>query len=467
MTAASAELLFRGGFPTAEMAARVRDARDCSRALETYRFFYPTVSMEAAMQGHRDAGAVECHSALLMACRPRHLLFTGCSDAPYLGSVLDLSAFGPVVVELPAGPYVGIVNDHNSRWIAEIGMHGADGGHGGRYLVVPPEYTGIVPARHHVVRPITNSVLLVVRAFTNDANDDAALDALRRIAIYPLGEAESPPAMRFIDVSAERVDLTPLRWERSLLFWSQLHKVLDEETVVDEFRPLYGMLAALGIEKGRPFDPDARMTAILRQAAADGLEQMLVASFASTREDRMVWPDRKWEWPALRSAAGDFERSTGVDVDARDRWFAHALGASRAMFVRDPSADSLAWLSFRDRYGDYLDGGRPYRLTLPQPVPARQFWSITVYDAQTRSQIRTDEDRAVLRSISELRVMSTARPLELYFGPKVPASRRKRRIKTVSGRGYFVYLRLYGPEPHAFDGSWRPGDFEELVHPSA
>jgi len=467
MTAASAELLFRGGFPTAEMAASVRDARDCSRALEAYRFFYPTVSMEAVMQGHRDAGVEDCRAALLMVCGPRHLLFTGSSDTPYLGTVLDLAAFGPIVVELPSGPLVGVLNDHNSRWVADVGLHGADGGHGGRYLIVPPDYTGLVPSRHHVIRPATNVVLLAIRALTGDADFGEALLALRRVAVYPLRDLDASPTTTFVDVSDERVDLTPLRWERSLLFWSQLHKVLTEETVVDEFRPMYGLLAALGIEKGREFAPDARMTAILRQAAADGLDQMLVASFASTRADRMVWRDRCWEWPALRSAAGDFELPTGVDMEARDRWFAHAVGASRAMFLRAPTADSLSVMCLRDRSGSYLDGGRPYKLTMPQPVPARAFWSITVYDAQTRSQIRTDEDRAVLRSTSELRAMAPNRPLELYFGPKVPASRQSRWLRTVSGRGYFVYLRLHGPDTHAFDDSWRPGDFEELVDQSA
>jgi hypothetical protein len=465
MATASAELLFRGGFPTPEMADSIMDARDFSRATEAYRFFYPTVSMEAVMQGHRDAGVEDGCAALLMLCGPRHLLFTGSSDAPYAGVVIDLAVTGPVVVDLPPGAYVGGINDHNGRWTADLGRHGADGGRGGCYLVLPPGFDGEQPPGYHVVRPVTNSVLVVVRALALTGDFAAALDTLRRLSVHRLADPGGAEHMKFVDVSDQRVDLTPLRWESSLLFWTQLHKVIEQETVVDEFRPMYGLLAALGIEKGRAFAPDARTNAILRRAAIAGREQMLLASFGSRREDRIVWPDRRWEWPALRSALGDFELSTAVDVEARDRWFAHAVGVTRAMFQRSPTADSVSWMCVCSSDGEYLDGGRKYKLTLPQPVPARLFWSVTAYDAQTRSQIRTAEDRAVLRSARELRLVGRTKPLELYFGPHAPSRGRHRWVKTVPGRGFFAYLRLHGPEDDAFGESWRPGDFEELVDP--
>ena len=152
-----------------------------------------------------------------------------------------------------------------------------------------------------------------------------------------------------------------------------------------------------------------------------------------------------------------------MDVDAREKWFFQAIGASPAMFRRSAGAGSLYWLGLRDRTGAYLDGSRHYRLRVPQPVPDKLFWSLTVYDAGTRSQIETGQGRAVLRSMFELRDVSRTEPTELRFGPKPPDGGEDRWIKTVPGRGWFAYFRVYGPEAEAFDGRWKLEDFEEVA----
>src|SRR5262249_20658669 len=153
---------------------------------------------------------------------------------------------------------------------------------------------------------------------------------------------------KFVDVSEKKMDSTLLRWEDNLQYWEKLHKVIDAEAVVDEFRPMYGLLAALGIEKGKPFAPDARMKGILEKAAKAGRDQMLASAFDSARPDRIVWPDRKWEWAALASEGSDFETKTGLDLEARDRWFAQAVAMSPRMLLRGPGAGSLYWLGHRD-----------------------------------------------------------------------------------------------------------------------
>lgn len=135
------------------------------------------------------------------------------------------------------------------------------------------------------------------------------------------------------------------------------------------------------------------------------------------------------------------------------------------MFRRKIGFGSLYWLGLRDKAGAYLDGGKTYKLTVPQPVPAGLFWSVTVYNATTRSEIQTDQDRAALRSLIELtpeKVGKGAKEVDLYFGPKAPDGKEERWIKTTTGKGWFTYFRIYGPEKAAFDGSWRPGDFEEV-----
>jgi hypothetical protein len=144
------------------------------------------------------------------------------------------------------------------------------------------------------------------------------------------------------------------------------------------------------------------MKGILDRAAKVGRQQMLVTAFASTRPDRMAWTDRKWEWAGLVPGDANFQTPNGMDLGARDRWFIQAIVTSPAMFRRTPGAGSLYWLGLRDSTGAYLDGGKTYKLTVPQPVPSKLFWSVTVYDAQTRSMVQTDQNKAALRSMFEL-----------------------------------------------------------------
>lgn len=155
--------------------------------------------------------------------------------------------------------------------------------------------------------------------------------------------------------------------------------------------------------------------------------------------------------------------SGGMDMQARDRWFAQAIVASPAMFSRNPGAGSLYWLGLRDTKDAFLDGGKSYQLRVPYPVPAKLFWSVTAYDAQTRSQIQSQQNKAALRSLFELRnIPEGTKEVTLYFGPKPPAGKEMFWIQTIPGRGWFSYFRIYGPTDPAFNGSWRPGDFEAI-----
>src|SRR5262245_61950330 len=229
------------------------------------------------------------------------------------------------------------------------------------------------------------------------------MDKLRTIKIYPLATAADPQLLKFVDITEKEMDGTCLRWEDNIQYWQKLHEIIDAEPLADKFLPMYGLLAAIGIEKGKPFAPDARMKGILEKAAKLGREQMLVSSFASGRPDRFAWKDRRWEWIGLVPDSAQFETKAGIDLEARDRWFAQAIVTSPAMFRRTQGAGSLYWLGHRDRGGAFVDGGKTYRLTVPQPVPGGLFWSVTVYDAATRSQIQTKQDRAALRSLFELK----------------------------------------------------------------
>jgi hypothetical protein len=452
---------FKGSYPTDATVAAARDDADFQRAVTAYRFWYPTVSCEGIFNGGRSVGVKDNENLLVMACTPRQVAFTPNSDTPYGAGAIDL-ANGPYVIEVPPGPFIGLVDDHHQGWVLDMGIPGPAGPKGAKHLILPPGYKGEVPTGYFVGRALSNKVLVALRALPQNGDVKGALNALRQVKIYPLSTAANPKLATFVDVSDKDIDSTCLKWEDNFQFWEKLNAIIQAEPLVEKFLPMYGLLSALGIEKDKLFEPDARMKDILERAAKTGRDQMLVSAFASNRPDRLAWPDRKWEWAGLVANSAQFETPGGLDLEARDRWFAQAIVTSPAMFNRKSGAGSLYWLGVRDKAGAFLNGAKTYKLTVPLPVPNKLFWSVTVYDAQTRSEVQTDQNKAALRSLFELEELGNAKSVDLYFGPTAPEGHESRWIKTSPGKGWFAYFRIYGPEQPAFDGSWKLGDFEEM-----
>ena len=289
----------------------------------------------------------------------------------------------------------------------------------------------------------------------------AAVDMLAAMKFYPFTRPASWREPTWIDMGDRPEQFTPGPWENNIGYWKRLHETIDSEPPYEAYRMNYGDLAALGIEKGEPFTPDARMKKILEEAAKIANAQMRVQSFADRRRDRVMWKDRKWEWATLRPENGTFDMPAYNDLDARAKWFYQAQIESPAMFRRTAAAGSLYWLGTRDGTGAFLDGSKTYRLRVPLPVPAKLFWSVTIYDPDTRSEIQTKQRKAALRSLVELKDLS-GDSVDLYFGPKAPKHTEGRWIQTLPAKGWFTYFRIYGPEKPAFDGSWKPGDFEKV-----
>ena len=457
----SSGYVFSGGYPTPETIRKAYDDADLNRAIQAYRFFYATVSGEAIIRGNSAVGVVVNKVFGKLDTKPRHVGFTLNSDTPYGPVMLDLSQ-GPMVIEIPPGPLIVVAIDVNQRWVADMGVPGPDAGKGGKHLILPPDYKGKIPSGYYVWRSTSNNLSVGARSMPVGGDVAAAMNRLSSLRVHPLNPTPGWTEPQWPDLTAKPQNTTPLAWETNIQFWQVLHDVVDREPAYEGYRNYYGELAALGIEKGKPFNPDPRMTHILEQAAVAGNAQMRVQSFADRRPDRIVWPDRKWEWVGLRYENGDFDLPDRVDVEAREVWFYQAIGASPAMFRRKAGSGSLYWLGLRDKDGNYVEGGKTYKLTIPQPVPASLFWSVTVYDAETRSQVSTDQDYAALRSMFELKALSGQASVDVYFGPNAPAGKEGQWIKTIPGKGWFVYIRIYGPGEAAFDGSWKPGDFEEV-----
>lgn len=453
---------FVGGYPTDATIQKAYDDADLNRAIQTYKFFYPTVSGAAIGLGNLDIGVKANTVFGTLDTKPGQVGYTLNSDTPYAPVIIDLSK-GPIVVEVPAGPLIVVAMDVNQRWVADMGIPGPDAGKGGKHLILPFGYKGTVPASgYYVWHSSSDNLTVGVRSLPVGGDVKAALERLKTVKVYPLNKTPDWKDPTWLELSNKPQNTTPLEYEKTFKYWEVLKDVIDHEPSYDGYRDYYGELAVLGIAKGKPFNPDARMKAILEKAAKIANAQMRVQSFADRRPDRVVWKDRQWEWVGLRSENGDFDTQNYVDIDARETWFYQAIGASPAMFRRKEGSGSLYWLGLKDNTGKYVDGSKTYKLTVPTPVPAKLFWSATVYDAQTRSQIATDQNKAALRSMFELKDKIGGKTVDLYFGPKAPEGKEGQWIKTIPNKGWFVYIRIYGPEKAAFDGSWKPGDFEEV-----
>ena len=424
-----AQRVSKSGYPKLETLESTYNETDLDRAVQAYRFFYPTVSGMAIFKGNAKIGAVPNKVFGVLDTQPRHVGFTYNSDTPYGFITLDLTP-GPMVVEVPAGPLIVIAMDVNQRWIADMGLPGPDAGTGGKHLLLPPDSGTEVPSGFHVGRSTANRALVGVRALPVRGDVKAALERIKTVKVRPLVPPADWSEPRWIDVTAKPHDTTPLAWEGNLDYWKVLHEVIDSEPAFEGYGAYYGELAALGIVKGKPFAPDARAKRLLQEAAQLGKTEMCAQSFADRRPDRVVWRDRKWEWAALRFENGDFTVDGRLDLEARDKWFYQAIGASPAMFRREAGSGSLYWLGTRDKTGAYLDGAKSYTLAVPQPVPCQQ-GSSPVGDRvrcspKTRSQIQTKQGKAcaALRSSSSRRRRARSRRL---LALRADAAGRKRR----------------------------------------
>jgi hypothetical protein len=460
-TADTSSYQFVNGYPTTQTIQQAYDEADLNRAIQCYRFFYPSVSILATWEGNITGGVVPNKIFAMLDGTPEQLVFTPNSDTRYAGLTIDLSETGPMVIDIPPGPIMSVVNDLNQLYVMDLGLPGPDKGKGGKYLLLPPGYRGKAPAGYYTGMPTTNRILVLVRAIPLTGGADAAEALIKSVKVYPLNKTAGWTDPTWVNLNKPNLDFTPVPWETNIQYWSKLHDLIDKEPPYPAYRAMYGELAELGIEKGKPFNPDSRMKGILEKAAKTGDAIMRVQSFADRRPEKMVWPDRKWEWAVLRYGNGTFETENYTDLYAREKWFYQAQIESPAMFNRAPGAGSLYWLGVKDSTGAYLDGGKTYKLSVPLPVPDKLFWSITIYDNATRSEIATDQHKAALRSLFELKGL-TGNSVDLYFGPTAPTGKDSLWIKTIPGKGWFTYFRIYAPETPAFDGTWKPGDFVEV-----
>jgi hypothetical protein len=221
-----------------------------------------------------------------------------------------------------------------------------------------------------------------------------------------------------------------------------------------------GMAACLGIVKGQPFRPDAKMKALLDKAGDVGFKMAASVSYDSHYAKKLIYPDRKWE-VVFPGGSPVFRQASHLDFDSMIFFFHKAFSTSDAMVIAMPGKGAQYLIGCRDADGDFLSGGKAYRLHVPANVPAANYWSVVMYDADTRSLLDNGEPFPSIASNSNLKPNADG-TADIYFGPTAPKVANANWIKTVTGRGFFGGFRLYSPTQAYFDQTWKPNDIVKV-----
>jgi hypothetical protein len=222
---------------------------------------------------------------------------------------------------------------------------------------------------------------------------------------------------------------------------------------------MFGMLKPLGIEPGKPFDPDARQAKILTDAAKVGDLMARTIAYDKRYEGARVYPGKKWEYAVMFDLDQETPQKDRVQFDERGSWFYEAIGMSVGMQGRVVGFGQVYLETAKDKAGNWLDGGKAYRMRVDPNPPVKQFWSITLYDNVTRGPLVTDQGAADMSSRKEDLIRNADGSVDVYFGPVRPAEATNW-IKTTAGKGWFPYFRFYGATEAYFDKSWQLNDIE-------
>jgi len=445
------------GVPDAKTTQIVYDNLDFQRATQAFLAGLPIASMYAWREGFKEFGPVNTTVIQFQDLMDSKALWlTAQTTSVYMGTWLEMTN-EPWVIETPPN-VLGFIDDFWFRYVVDFGNAGPDKGKGGKFLILPPGYEGDVPEGYHVARTNTYGHWVVWRGFQIDGSTERAIKEARELfRMYPLSKVNNPPKMNFVNVSG-KFHNTIHRMDYG--FWEEVNAVVQAEPSQGMDPEILGQFASIGIRKGQPFKPDARMKKILTDAAKVG---SVTARALAThpRDDAFFYfpGESKWANPFV-GGSHQFLNDGVRLLDARNTFHFYATGITPAMVSAPVGKGSQYAFTYVDANGDALDGSKTYKVHLPPNVPAKDFWSFTLYDNQTRSMLQTDQRFPGIDSNKKGLQQNADGSFDIYVGPKAPKGKESNWIQSVPGRGWNTIFRLYGPLQPWFDKTWRPGDFE-------
>ena len=448
---------FEHGYPTDETVKKLYDEIDFQRACQAYLWGLPLVSIAEWQHEHEEVfGADDGDFVIYTTYLDKLGILTANVTTPYVFAIADLTKTGPLVLELQPGPNASGMGTFWQRAIVDIGALGQDQNKGGKYLVLPPGSDMPDVKGYYMVRMPTQNVFLGFRSLDPDL--EKGLAWIRSLQLYPYAERKNPPKTKFIDAGNRK-------WShaqpRGMAYWERLADIINNEVVQEHDRVMMAMLKPLGIEKGKPFNPNARQKEILTEAALVGEAMAKATTYEKRFDDVLYRPETHWKYVMVWDWTHETEYYHQLDELASYTY--EAIGTNQAMVIQKPGVGQAYLGAYKDNQGKWLDGGTSYRLHVPPNPPMKEFWSITVYDVDTRCIIDNTQQIADRSSRMDL-IEKDDGSVDIYFGPKAPEGKEKNWIPTVPGKGWFTYLRLYAPLEPYFERSWKLPDIEKVAN---
>jgi len=382
-------------------------------------------------------------------------------DSIYLMPFIDTTDAGPMVLEIPPaddGTIVGSVMDCWQAPLEDVGPAGLDKGQGAKYLILPPGYTEAVPEGYMPLRSDTYKGYALLRSILKSVSDEDVAKAVeygKRIKLYPLSQAASPPETTFIDAVDKIFDATI---PYDMRYFQSLDRMVQSEPWLERDRAMIDQLKSIGIEKGKAFDPDANTVPLLERAAREAK-----AWFEAHYEEVFSPPfydDEKWALPVSKELVEGqetfFANHNSYVVDNRGLTYTYAFFSPKHL-----GAGQYYLMTIKDKAGQPFEGGRTYRLVVPPNAPVKQYWSATVYDRATHALIRDQRWSSRSSQTPDLQKNDDG-SVNIYFGPKAPVGKESNWVPTRPSSEFEVLFRFYGPEPALFEKTWKLPDIERL-----
>jgi len=478
------ELEFYDGIPTEATLEKVYENLDFIRGVNVFLNFVPATSIEGMRLGMLDMGLDNYNKVVVMdnLMDAKSLFLTGNASTVYASVILDLERDGATVVEVPAGAGPGTVNDAFFRFVVDMGAPGPDRKKGGMYIILPPDYEGDLKPTPNtfqdnssvkaevggkmrdvwIAQSTSYTNWLILRGFLVDGKPEAATKMWKEgLKIYPLKDAGNPLKMEFINGSGVVFNTIHAN---NYDFYEALSNVLQKEPISFPDLELRGQAAAIGIVKGKPFEPSDRLKKTLEDAVKVGNATARSIGFAPRDENAYLYEGKKWYTGFINKDYRwlDIDGNQGRNMDARTLFFYTATVNTPAMALEVAGVGSNYAYCNRDSQGRILYGEDNYKLNIPANVPAQDFCSVVVYDPQTRSMLQTDQDYPNKNSQKDKLIYNEDGSVDLYYGPTAPEGKEANWTQTVPGKAWFVLFRTYGPLEPWFEKTWQLNDFERV-----
>jgi hypothetical protein len=443
---------------------KLKNEMTFQRATQLYLWALPSLNMYGMKEGSEAKFGKGYNVLPIFKDRldAKTLITTPNSDVIYALGYLDLREDGPMVIEAPPG-LQGIIDDFRQRpipsvgeidgkmWSGDVGLPGPDRGKGGKYLILPPDFKGDIPKDdYYVFKSQTYGVFVFWRGFFKDPKQlEEPVKVMEQTKIYPLGKKDTAKPMQFPNASGVPVNML---FPHDFSAFEMLDRYIQHEYVDPADFEFRGMAKAIGIEKGKPFSPDAKTRKLLELAAQTAWRMGQVENKRLPK----YYSDRQWLQGLPTDSVHEFTYQTYNDIAWRTGMFTLAYSNSPAMFLNLVDIGAKYPFTLLDADGDVLDGSKAYKLRLPPNIPAKLFWSVTLYDPMTGAGIDNGQPFPSLNQMDKP-VANADGSVDIFFGPKSPGT-GKNWMATIPEKGFFVMVRLYGPAKPFFDQSWKPDD---------